>query len=55
MEKRLIKFISRSIVTNTNNEIKKIRNNHAVVPIIKVNDATKRVEKEIIFSYIHNT
>ena len=32
--------------------IKKLRTNHAVVPVIKVNDATKRVEKKIIFKNI---
>ena len=32
--------------------IKKLRTNHAVVPIIKVNDATKRVNKKIIFKNI---
>ena len=32
--------------------INKLKNNHAVVPIIKANDATKRVEKKIIFKNI---
>jgi len=32
--------------------IKKLKNNHAVVPIIKANDATKRLEKNIIFKNI---
>jgi len=32
--------------------IKKLKTNHAVVPIIKVNDATKRVENKIIFKNI---
>ena len=38
-------FPSKKII---NEIIKKLRTNHAVVPIIKVNDATKRVEKKII-------
>jgi 2-C-methyl-D-erythritol 4-phosphate cytidylyltransferase/2-C-methyl-D-erythritol 2,4-cyclodiphosphate synthase len=42
-------FPSKKII---NEIIKKIRTNHAVVPIIKVNDATKRVEKKIIFKNI---
>ena len=32
--------------------ILKLKNNHAVIPVIKVNDATKRVEKNIIFKNI---
>ena len=36
-------FPSKKII---NEIIKKLRTNHAVVPIIKVNDATKRVEKK---------
>ena len=35
-----------------NEIIKKLRTNHAVVPIINVNDATKRVEKNVIFKNI---
>jgi 2-C-methyl-D-erythritol 4-phosphate cytidylyltransferase/2-C-methyl-D-erythritol 2,4-cyclodiphosphate synthase len=35
-----------------NKIIKKLRSNHAVVPVIKVNDATKRVEKKTIFKNI---
>ena len=35
-----------------NGIIKKLRTNHAVIPIIKINDATKRVEKKIIFKNI---
>ena len=35
-----------------NEIIKKLRTNHAVVPIIKVIDATKRVKKKIIFKNI---
>ena len=42
-------FPSKKII---NEIIKKLRTNHAVVPIIKVNDATKRVEKKIIFKNI---
>ena len=42
-------FSSKKII---NEIIKKLRTNHAVVPIIKVNDATKRVEKKIIFKNI---
>ena len=36
-------FPSKKII---NEIIKKLRTNHAVIPIIKVNDATKRVEKK---------
>jgi len=42
-------FPSKKII---NEIIKKLKTNHAVVPIIKVNDATKRVEKKIIFKNI---
>jgi 2-C-methyl-D-erythritol 4-phosphate cytidylyltransferase/2-C-methyl-D-erythritol 2,4-cyclodiphosphate synthase len=42
-------FPSKKII---NKIIRKLRTNHAVVPIIKVNDATKRVEKKIIFKNI---
>jgi len=42
-------FPSKKII---NEIIKKLRTNHAVVPIIKINDATKRVEKKIIFKNI---
>jgi len=35
-----------------NEIIYNIKENHAVVPIIKINDATKRVEKNIIFKNI---
>jgi len=42
-------FPSKKII---NEIIKKLRTNHAVVPIIKVNDATKRVKKKIIFKNI---
>ena len=35
-----------------NEIINNLKTNHAVVPIIKVNDATKRVEKDIIFKNI---
>ena len=42
-------FTSKKII---NEIIKKLRTNHAVVPIIKVNDATKQVEKKIIFKNI---
>ena len=34
------------------NIIHKLKKNHAVLPIIKINDATKRVEKNIIFKNI---
>jgi len=40
---------SRKII---NEIIKKLRSNHAVIPIIKINDATKRVKKEIVFKNI---
>ena len=42
-------FPSKKII---NEIINNLRANHAVVPIIKVNDATKRVEKNIIFKNI---
>ena len=42
-------FPSKKII---NEIIKKLRTNHAVIPTIKVNDATKRVEKKIIFKNI---
>jgi 2-C-methyl-D-erythritol 4-phosphate cytidylyltransferase/2-C-methyl-D-erythritol 2,4-cyclodiphosphate synthase len=42
-------FPSKKII---NEIIKKLRTNHAVVPIIKVNDATKRVKKKVIFKNI---
>ena len=32
--------------------IKNLNKNHAVVPLIKINDATKRVNKNIIFKNI---
>ena len=32
--------------------ISKLKNNHVVVPVIKINDATKRVEKNIIFKIL---
>ena len=34
------------------NIIRKIKNNHAVIPTIKANDATKRIKKNIIFKNI---
>ena len=37
------------------NIISKLKNNHAVVPIIKTNDATKRVEKNLIFKNIQRS
>jgi 2-C-methyl-D-erythritol 4-phosphate cytidylyltransferase/2-C-methyl-D-erythritol 2,4-cyclodiphosphate synthase len=40
---------SRKII---NEIIKKLRSNHAVIPIIKINDATKRVKKKIVFKNI---
>jgi 2-C-methyl-D-erythritol 4-phosphate cytidylyltransferase/2-C-methyl-D-erythritol 2,4-cyclodiphosphate synthase len=42
-------FPSKKII---NEIINKLRTNHAVIPTIKVNDATKRVEKKIIFKNI---
>jgi 2-C-methyl-D-erythritol 4-phosphate cytidylyltransferase/2-C-methyl-D-erythritol 2,4-cyclodiphosphate synthase len=42
-------FPSKKII---NQIIRKLRTNHAVVPTIKINDATKRVEKKIIFKNI---
>jgi len=42
-------FPSKKII---NEIIKKLRTNHAVVPIVKVNDATKRVENKVIFKNI---
>ena len=42
-------FPSKKII---NEIIKKLKTNHAVVPTIKINDATKRVEKKIIFKNI---
>jgi len=42
-------FPSKKII---NQIIRKLRTNHAVVPIIKIDDATKRVEKKIIFKNI---
>jgi len=42
-------FPSKKII---NNIIINLKNCHAVVPIIKINDATKRVEKNIIFKNI---
>jgi len=35
-----------------NDVIARLKNNHAVVPIIRINDATKRVKKNIIFKNI---
>ena len=35
-----------------NKIIYKLKNNHAVIPIIKINDATKRIKKNIIFKNI---
>jgi len=42
-------FSSKKII---NEIINKLRTNHAVIPVIKVNDATKRVEKNKIFKNI---
>jgi len=42
-------FPSKKII---NEIIKKIRTNHAVVPVVKVNDAAKRVENKVIFKNI---
>jgi len=38
--------------TLINNLIKKLKKNHAVAPVIKINDAVKRVNKNIIFKNI---
>ena len=35
-----------------NNLIKKLKNNSAVIPLIKANDATKRIRKNVIFKNI---
>ncbi len=43
-------FPSKKIISEI---IKKLKRNHAVIPIIKVNDATKRVKKKIIFKNIN--
>ena len=42
-------FPSRKII---NEIIKNLKKNHAIIPIIKISDATKRVEKNIIFKNI---
>jgi len=42
-------FPSKSIIANL---LKKLKNNDAVIPIIKTNDATKRTNKNIIFKNI---
>ena len=42
-------FPSKELIKNI---IHKLKKNHAVVPIIKINDATKRAEKNIIFKNI---
>ena len=42
-------FPSKEIIKNI---IHKLKKNHAVLPIIKINDATKRAEKNIIFKNI---
>jgi len=42
-------FPSKKIINEIINNLKR---NHAVVPIIKINDATKRVEKKMIFKNI---
>ena len=42
-------FPSRELIKNI---IHKLKKNHAVLPIIKINDATKRAEKNIIFKNI---
>ena len=42
-------FTSKKII---NEILIKLRTNHAVIPMIKVNDATKRVENKIIFKNI---
>ncbi len=43
---------SKKIISEIINNLKK---NHAVVPIIKINDATKRVEKKMIFKNIQRS
>ena len=42
-------FPSKELIKNV---IHKLKKNHAVLPIIKINDATKRAEKNIIFKNI---
>ena len=42
-------FPSKRIISDV---IKNLKKNHAVVPVIKVNDATKRVEKNVVFKNI---
>ena len=41
--------ISKKIIENI---IKKLKNNHAVIPVIKATDSTKRISKNIIFKNI---
>ena len=45
-------FPSKKIINEIINNLKR---NHAVVPIIKINDATKRVKKKIIFKNIQRS
>ena len=45
-------FPSKKIINEIINNLKR---NHAVVPIIKINDATKRVEKRIIFKNVQRS
>ena len=45
-------FPSKKIINEIINNLKR---NHAVVPIIKINDATKRVEKKMIFKNIQRS
>ena len=42
-------FPSKKVI---NEVINKLKNNHAVIPIIKISDATKRAEKNVIFKNI---
>ena len=39
-------FPSKNLISNL---LSKLKNNHAVIPIIKTNDAAKRVKKNMIF------
>ena len=50
-KKILIHDAARPNISNKviNEIINKLKNNHAVAPVIKINDATKRIEKNLIF------
>ena len=53
-KKILIHDAARPNISNKviNEIINKLKNNHAVAPVIKINDATKRIEKNLIFKNI---